>query len=97
MWLFRFPLFRKTRYRVERNSAAISFVVVLPALPVMATTRAPDRRRTSRAMSCSPRVVSSTSMITVPAPASPAAAAAAGLARSISAPRAPRASALGTN
>ena len=33
----------------DRNSAASSFVVVLPALPVIATTFAPDRRRTSRA------------------------------------------------
>ena len=32
-----------------RNSAVSSFVVVLPALPVIATTFAPDRRRTSRA------------------------------------------------
>ena len=58
MWLFRFPLFRNTRYRAERNSAATSFVVVLPALPVIATTLAPERRRTSRATSCSARVVS---------------------------------------
>ena len=51
MWLFRFPLFRNTRYRADSSSAQISFVVVLPALPVMATTLAPDFRRTQRAMS----------------------------------------------
>ena len=49
-------------YRADRNSAVTSFVVVLPALPVIATTFAPDRRRTSRATSCSARVVSSTSI-----------------------------------
>ena len=49
MWLFKFPLLRNTRYRAARNSAVTSFVVVLPALPVIATTFAPDRRRTSRA------------------------------------------------
>ena len=36
-----------------RNAAVISLVVVLPALPVIATTRAPDFRRTSRARSWS--------------------------------------------
>ena len=64
MWLLRFPLFLKTRWRDARNSAATSLVVVLPALPVIATTRAPDRRRTSRATSCSARVVSSTRITT---------------------------------
>ena len=38
MWLLRFPLFLNTRYRDARNSAATSLVVVLPALPVIATT-----------------------------------------------------------
>ena len=60
IWLLRFPLFLNTRYRDARNSAATSFVVVLPALPVMATTRVPDRCRTSRAISCSACSVSST-------------------------------------
>ena len=62
IWLFRLPLFRNTSKRADRNSATTSLVVVLPALPVIATTLAPDRRRTSRARSCSARVVSSTSM-----------------------------------
>ena len=96
MWLFRFPLFRNTRYRVDRNSAAISFVVVLPALPVMATTRAPDRRRTSRAMSCSARVVSSTSTITQPR-RRPRPSGRSRRDASTSTPRAPRASASATN
>jgi len=38
MWLLKFPLLRNTRYRVDRNSAATSLVVVFPALPVIATT-----------------------------------------------------------
>ena len=38
MWLFRFPLFFTTRYARRQNSAIVSFVVVLPALPVIATT-----------------------------------------------------------
>ena len=42
MWLFRFPRLRNTRYRAARNSAVTSLVVVLPALPVMATTFVPD-------------------------------------------------------
>ena len=45
-------MLRKTLYFADRNSAVNSFVVVLPALPVIATTLAPDRRRTSRARSC---------------------------------------------
>ena len=49
MWLFRLPEDRITRCRRPRNAAVTSFVVVLPALPVTATTRAPDRRRTHRA------------------------------------------------
>ena len=53
IWLFRFPLFLKTGKRADRNSATTSLVVVLPALPVIATTFAPERRRTSRARSCS--------------------------------------------
>ena len=52
----------------DRNSAVSSFVVVFPALPVMATTFAPDRRRTSRARSCSARVVSPTSIADRPRP-----------------------------
>ena len=46
MWLLKFPRLRITRYRVARNSAVTSFVVVFPALPVIATTFVPDSRRT---------------------------------------------------
>ena len=46
-----------------------SLVVVLPALPVIATTRAPEARRTARARSCSASSVSATSTITGSAPA----------------------------
>ena len=46
MWLFRFPSFRITSQRVARNVAASSFVLVFPTLPVIATTVAPERRRT---------------------------------------------------
>ena len=53
-------LVRNTRYLAPRNSAVISLVVVFPALPVIATTFVPDRRRTSRAIDCSARVVSAT-------------------------------------
>ena len=48
MWLFKFPALRYTVYRADRNSAVASFVDVLPALPVMATTDAPDNRRMCR-------------------------------------------------
>ena len=60
MWLLRLPSFRNTRCRVPSKAAVSSFVVVLPTLPVIATTRAPDRRRTARAMRCSAATVSST-------------------------------------
>ncbi len=43
----------------------ISFVVVLPALPVIATTCVPEARRTCRASRCSARVVSSTCTATM--------------------------------
>ena len=43
IWLFKFPLFLTTRKRPERNSAIASFVVVFPALPVIATTLVPLR------------------------------------------------------
>ncbi len=42
----------------------VSLVVVLPALPVIATTVAGDCSRTTRARSCSARVVSATSITT---------------------------------
>ena len=64
MWLLKFPRLRITRYRAARNSAVTSFVVVFPALPVIATTFAPDSRRTACASACSAAVVSSTSMTT---------------------------------
>ena len=38
MWLFRLPRLRKVVNRRPSSVAVISFVVVLPALPVMATT-----------------------------------------------------------
>ena len=46
MWLFRLPRLRNTSYRVASNAAVSSFVVVFPTLPVIAMTRAPERRRT---------------------------------------------------
>ena len=68
MWLFRFPRLRTTRYLAARNSAVISFVVVFPALPVMATTLVPDSIRTACASAWSAAVVSSTSMTTAGVP-----------------------------
>src|SRR5688572_1790851 len=62
MWLFRFPLFFTTRNRPDRNSAIASFVVVLPALPVIATTFVPLAFRTACARSCNAFVVSATSI-----------------------------------
>ena len=53
MWLLKFPRLRTTRYRAARNSAVTSLVVVLPALPVIATTFVPDSRRIACARSCS--------------------------------------------
>ena len=61
-WLFKFPAFFTTRKRDPISSAMVSFVVVLPALPVIATTLACDSRRTYFARSCSARVVSATSI-----------------------------------
>ena len=67
MWLFKLPLLRKTVYRAARNSAVISFVVDLPALPVTATTAAPESRRTRLASVCSAAIVSGTTTSGVPA------------------------------
>ena len=92
--MFKLPLFRNTVYFADRNSAVSSFVVVLPALPVIATTFAPDRRRTSRAPSCSARVVSATSITSGAGPAFPASGKA-GVAVT-TAPAAPAASAAAT-
>ena len=61
-WLFKLPAFFTTLKRDPISSAMVSFVVVFPALPVMATTFAPDSRRTNFARSCSARVVSATSI-----------------------------------
>ena len=61
------PLFFTTVKRVPSSAAIASFVVVLPALPVMATTRVPAACRTACASACSARSVSSTS-ITPPSP-----------------------------
>ena len=47
MWLFQFPRLRITRYLAAKNSAVTSFVVVFPALPVMATTLVPESIRTA--------------------------------------------------
>src|SRR3954471_7387648 len=89
--LFKLPFFRNTRKRLPRNSAATSFVVVFPALPVIATTFVPDRRRTSRAISCNPVVVFATLTRTDRPPAPAAWRAASILDCSTTAPRAPRA------
>ena len=62
MWLLRLPSLRKTRYLPPSNVAVSSLVVVLPTLPVMATTSAADRRRTTCAMPWSADTVSSTTM-----------------------------------
>ena len=67
MWLFKLPLLRKTVYRAERNSAVISFVVDLPALPVTATTADPESRRTRLASVCNAAIVSGTTTSGVPA------------------------------
>ena len=61
------PLVLHHPNRAERSSAIASFVVVFPALPVMATTRAPLARRTACPRRCKAIVVSSTSM-TAPCP-----------------------------
>src|SRR3989338_8638987 len=90
MWLFRFPLFFTTRKRTERNSAIASFVGVFPALPVIATTRAPLQTRTAWPRSWSALVVSSTS--TMAAPSAPAT-----KRRSTIAPAAPLLTASATN
>ncbi len=45
------------------NAAVNSLVVVLPTLPVIATTCAPERRRTFRAIDWSAWVVSPTTMV----------------------------------
>ena len=66
MWLFRFPTLRYTVCRVARNSAVASFVDVFPALPVIATTDAPDNRRMWCPSSCNAVSVSSTSIVTAP-------------------------------
>ena len=48
MWLFKFPSVRLTSYASASRAAVKSFVVVLPTLPVTATTRVPEARRTKR-------------------------------------------------
>ena len=73
MWLFRVPLVPKHRDIARPGTPrSSSFVVVLPALPVIATTFAPERRRTSRAPVLQRRVVSSTSIRSGAGPACPA-------------------------
>ena len=61
-WLFRFPAFLRHGAATERIAAHISFVVVLPLLPVMATTGPPNSARCPCASAPSPRVVSSTAI-----------------------------------
>ena len=65
MWLFRLPLFFTTVKVGSSAPAVSSFVVVLPALPVIATTRVVTARRIARASACSARSGSSTT-ITLP-------------------------------
>ena len=60
IWLFRFPLFLKTGSPPPGIPATTSLVVVLPALPVIATTVAPGGERHGRDPAA--RVVSSTWM-----------------------------------
>lgn len=62
MWLFRLPRLRNVVKRCASSVAVISLVVVLPALPVIATTVDAARRRITRAASCRPISVSSTAM-----------------------------------
>src|SRR2546430_2696391 len=50
--LLRLPTERKTVNFFPRTEAIISFVVVLPALPVTPIMVIPQRRRTSRARAC---------------------------------------------
>ena len=66
-WLFRLPRLRNVVNRRASSVAEISLVVVLPALPVMATTVDDARRRMTRAASCRPRSVSSTTITGTPA------------------------------
>ncbi len=91
MWLFRFPTLRYTVCRVARNSAVASFVDVFPALPVMATTDAPDSRRMWCPSSCNAMSVSSTSIVTAPDPFG------AGVPLDTRTPRAPAATLASTN
>ena len=65
MWLFRLPLFFTTLKLGSSALAVSSFVVVFPALPVIATTRVVTARRIARASACSACSGSSTT-ITLP-------------------------------
>ena len=63
MWLFKFPLFFTTTNRVARSAAMASFVVVFPALPVIAMTFVATAVRTACARRCSASSVSGTSIV----------------------------------
>ena len=97
MWLFRFPRLRTTRYCDARNAPVTSLVVVLPALPVIATTLVPDSRRTVRASHCSADVVSSTSITTGTTGEFPPAIVPGRRPRGITSPAAPAATAASAN
>ena len=62
MWLFRFPLVTSEGPRTERIAPTISFVVVLPLLPVMATTGPANARRRARAHAVNATSVSGTTI-----------------------------------
>jgi len=64
--LFRFPRAACTGAAPPSTARSISLVVVLPLLPVTATTRPPCRSRQARASSPRPRSVSSTSTSRAP-------------------------------
>ena len=60
IWLLKFPAFRNTSNSPSRSDAIASLVVVLPTLPVMATTLVPERLRTEAAIDCRAKTVFST-------------------------------------
>jgi hypothetical protein len=97
MWLLRLPRLRNTLNCVESRSAVISFVLVLPALPVIATTLAPDRRRTSSASDWSAVSVSRTRITAGGSAASDVIEAAGRASSSASRPAAPRRAASSRN
>ncbi len=87
--LFRFPCVACALQRVPTTRATISFVAVLPLVPVTATTGPPISRRRSRASAPSATSVSSTANVARPAGAS--------VPRCTTAPVAPRCTASARN